>query len=340
MQKHLTGGQPSAQPFIANINDSVEQLQVHALRNLNKMVDYAWHEIADTLPKIESFVEDPKFPERALAASVASKVFYHLEEFDEALRLALESGEMFDLNEKSQYVETLINKCIDRYIKMRQEHVDKGNASQIDNKMELVIDKMFSRCFADKQFKQAIGIALESRRLDKVKDAIELSNDLIEENLGYTFTIAQEIIKSKVFRTDVLRLLLMVYQKRTDQGNFDHYKIASCQFHLNLPEGTATLLEKLVKLSDGKSFLDAYQISFDICDKENQAFQKSVLDLITEKIAAYEGDEEESKVTKERLTQITCILKGEIRDRLYLQFLKKNNHMDMQVISKIKNSIG
>jgi len=64
----------------------------------------------------------------------------------------------------------------------------------------------------------------------------------------------------------------MVYQKRTDQGNFDHYKIASCQFHLNLPEGTASLLERLVKNKDGKSFLDAYQISFDICDKENQSY--------------------------------------------------------------------
>jgi 26S proteasome regulatory subunit N2 len=81
--------------------DDFVPLQVHSLKNLNKMVDYAWHEIADTLPRIESFVEDPKFPERALAASVASKVFYHLEEFDEALRLALESSEMFDLNEKS-----------------------------------------------------------------------------------------------------------------------------------------------------------------------------------------------------------------------------------------------
>jgi len=135
--------------------------------------------------------------------------------------------------------------------------------------MEVVIDKMFNRCFTDKKFKQAIGIALESRRLDKVRDAIELSNDLIEENLGYTFTIAQDIIKSRVFRTDVLKLLLMVYQKRIDKGNFDHYKIAKCQFAIGLPNDTANLLEKLVKIKEGNSYLDAYQISFDICDKEN-----------------------------------------------------------------------
>jgi len=57
-------------------------------------------------------------------------------------------------------------------------------------------------------------------------------------------------------------------------------------------------------------------------------------------MSAYGGDDVESKETKERLQQITTILKGDIRDRLYLQFLKKNNHMDPQVINKIKASIG
>jgi hypothetical protein len=46
------------------INENEQALQIHALKNLNKMVDYAWHEIADTLPKIESFVENPNLPER------------------------------------------------------------------------------------------------------------------------------------------------------------------------------------------------------------------------------------------------------------------------------------
>jgi len=101
-----------------------------------------------------------------------------------------------------------------------------------------------------------------------VQEAIEQAGSQVEDMLGYTFTIAQDIVKSKTFRNDVLRLLLVIYQKRNDQGDFDYYKIAKCQFYLGLPEGTATLLEKLVK-SAGSSFLDAYQIAFDICDKEN-----------------------------------------------------------------------
>jgi len=33
-------------------------------------------------------------------------------------------------------------------------------------------------------------------------------------------------------------------------------------------------------------------------------------------------------------------LKGEINERLYLQFLKKNNHTDMLLINQIKDAIG
>lgn len=67
----------------------------------------------------ESFIDEEAFPEKELAASVVSKVFYYLEEYEEALRLALQAGSKFDLSERSQYVETLIHKCIDQYIEKR-----------------------------------------------------------------------------------------------------------------------------------------------------------------------------------------------------------------------------
>jgi 26S proteasome regulatory subunit N2 len=60
--------------------------------------------------------DEKDFPEKELAASVASKVFYYLEEYEESLKLALEAGSKFDLNERSEYIETLISKCIDLYI--------------------------------------------------------------------------------------------------------------------------------------------------------------------------------------------------------------------------------
>ena len=77
---------------------------MYALKKLDLIVDYQWHEISDALPKIESLVDEESFPERSLAASVGSKVFYHLEEYDDALRLALEAGDKFDIMIESKYV--------------------------------------------------------------------------------------------------------------------------------------------------------------------------------------------------------------------------------------------
>ena len=121
--------------------------------------------------------------------------------------------------------------------------------------MEAVINKMFDRCFFDNQYNQAIGIALESRRLDKLRESIERSGE-IEDKLSYSFTIAQKIIKSKDFRSEVLRLLLAIYENKQG-GRFDYFKICKCQFFLNTPESTAILLERLIS-TDNDDFLIAF----------------------------------------------------------------------------------
>jgi len=127
----------------------------------------------------------------------------------------------------------------------------------------------------------------------------------------------------------------LVYESKQGGGNFDYYKIVKCQFFLNIPEATAVLLSRLIQSSadgDESNYLVAYQIAFDILDNESQSFTKTVL----ENLHAVEGDSEQAK----RLKQLKSILTGEIRDRLYLQFLKKNNHCDMLIIQKIKEKIS
>ena len=67
-------------------------------------------EIADKIQTLEMLSEDPEFADRRLAALVASKVHYHLESYDEALSFALGAEELFDVTERSEYVETIIGK--------------------------------------------------------------------------------------------------------------------------------------------------------------------------------------------------------------------------------------
>ena len=120
------------------------------------------------------------------------------------------------------------------------------------------MNRKFEQCFGEGKFKQAIGIALETKRIDMVKASIERSSNP-ETMLGYAFTLATETIKSKDFRTAILNVIMEVYEGKNDLGDDnDFYKIAKCQFHLNRPELTAKLLMKLLGSTKEDEYLIAY----------------------------------------------------------------------------------
>ena len=60
----------------------------------------------------EGLYEDDQFTNRQLAALIASKVYYHLNEFDDSLQFALGAGNLFDVNKKD---DEYINKIIGKY---------------------------------------------------------------------------------------------------------------------------------------------------------------------------------------------------------------------------------
>jgi 26S proteasome regulatory subunit N2 len=64
-----------------------------------------------------------------------------------------------------------VAKAIDRYISEKRAQVTEKTAV-VDARIERVVQLMFSRCFRDSEYQQAIGIALESFRLDIVKETL------------------------------------------------------------------------------------------------------------------------------------------------------------------------
>ena len=71
-----------------------------------------------------------------------------------------------------------VAKCIDKYAEMCARSFDEGSEDFIDPRLRSVVDRMFERCFADKEYKQAVGIALETRRMDVLQRAIRESVSL------------------------------------------------------------------------------------------------------------------------------------------------------------------
>ena len=57
-------------------------------------------------------------------------------------------------------------KCIDRYTELKVREFDGQLEEIIDPQLEDIVNRMFARCLSDRRYKQAIGVAFETRRLD------------------------------------------------------------------------------------------------------------------------------------------------------------------------------
>ena len=64
--------------------------------------------------------------------------------------------------------------CIDEYTDLRVNDFD-GTLEQgkgIDPRLEAIVMRMFDRCLADRRYRQAIGIAFETRHIDVLERAL------------------------------------------------------------------------------------------------------------------------------------------------------------------------
>ncbi|CAG8526274.1 17299_t:CDS:10 [Acaulospora morrowiae] len=336
----------SAGGIIALLDEPEEQLKIYALEKLNILVDQFWAEISDAVSKIEILYENEHFPQRQLSALVASKVYYHLGEFDDSLTFALGAGDLFDASSKSEYVETIISKCIDKYIALRVQQFESGSSGQeIDSRLQDVVERMFKRCYDDGEFKQAIGIALEARRLDVIEQII--SKGQASELLSYVLEVSMTLVLNLDFRNKVLRLLVKLYQNLEEP---DYVSISQCFVHLNDPISASKMLQDLVNKGDEFYLLMAYQIAFDLEENATQEFlQKVVSELpVTSSLTqnekrdaeAMETDEAElGNLPDEKYIRIRSILSGEESIKLHLEFLYRNNHTDLLILKNTKNAL-
>ncbi|KAH7521786.1 hypothetical protein FEM48_Zijuj07G0069200 [Ziziphus jujuba var. spinosa] len=391
----------SAGGLLAMLNESHPLLKLHALSNLNNLVDIFWPEISTSVPVIESLYEDEEFDQhqRQLAALVASKVksddsaffvfglkplhgfyafcspqvFYYLGELNDSLSYALGAGSLFDVSEDSDYVHTLLAKAIDEYANLKSKAAESNNdATNVDPRLEAIVERMLNKCILDGKYQQAMGIAIECRRLDKLEEAITKS-DNVHGTLSYCINVSHSFVNLREYRHEVLRLLVKVYQKLPSP---DYLSICQCLMFLDEPEGVASILEKLLRSENKDDALLAFQIAFDLVENEHQAFLINVRDRLStpkaqpsepEQPRSSEADSAQNQSSApddaqmtdgssvsnvntrdadpsevlyaERLTKIKGILSGETSIQLTLQFLYSHNKSDLLILKTIKQSV-
>ncbi|KAM1316520.1 hypothetical protein ACFX15_019422 [Malus domestica] len=362
----------SAGGLLAMLNESHPLLKLHALSNLNKLVDNFWPEISTSVPVIESLYEDEEFDQhqRQLAALLVSKVFYYLGELNDSLSYALGASSLFDVSEDSDYVHTLLAKAIDEYASLKSKAAESSaEAANVDPRLEAIVERMLNKCIVDGKYHQAMGIAIECRRLDILEEAITKS-DNVHGTLSYCINVSHSFVNLREYRREVLRLLVNVYQKLPSP---DYLSICQCLMFLDEPEGVASILEKLLRSENKDDALLAYQVAFDLIENEHQAFLLSVRNGLSppkpqpseaaqpeaseaatnessaaEDVQMTDGgstsnvsvlEDPKEVIYSERLTKIKGILSGETSIQLTLQFLYSHNKSDLLILKTIKQSV-
>lgn len=202
--------------ILALLSESDPTLIQYALEQLNSLVNSFWAEISDEISSIEVLYEnEADLPQstRQLAALLASKVYYHLGSLDDALTFALNADGLFKVeaaNGDEDYTDTIIATCIDKYVENREaseEHGSKatvgagGDSQKELDKMQKIVEQMFTRCIEDKEYKQALGIALDARRLDVVERIFNETKD--SSLLTYVLDAVMTIVLKLEFRNKV-----------------------------------------------------------------------------------------------------------------------------------------
>ncbi|XP_055616187.1 26S proteasome non-ATPase regulatory subunit 1 [Toxorhynchites rutilus septentrionalis] len=362
----------SAAGIICLLDEPIQELKVFALKKLDSIVDEFWPEISEAVEKIEILHEDKGFTQHDLAALVASKVYYHLGSFEDSLTYALGAGDLFDVNARNEYVDTIIAKCIDHYTQLRVQLAENpSKAKPIDARLEAIVNRMIQRCLDDGQYRQALGIALETRRMDIVESSIMKADD-IPGMLAYAFRVTMSLIQNRAFRNTVLRCLVSLYRSL---GVPDYVNICQCLIFLEDPLAVAELLDNLTKGGE-HSVLMAYQIAFDLYESATQQFLGQVLQALKatapipsalisnlkpqgtnasapevkqEPKESEDGDtkiertveslNEAEKTHQTNIEKLAGILSGEVTIDLQLQFLIRSNHADLQILRATKEAV-
>ncbi|KOS23332.1 26S proteasome regulatory subunit rpn2 [Escovopsis weberi] len=251
-----------------------------------------------------------------------------------------------------------------------------GSIAQLPDKateasLQRVIDRLFESCLAQGRYRQVVGIAVEAKNLEILRRVIKRASEdekaskvkvqegqqgPAEELMEYTLSVCMDIVQERAFRTEILRLILDLLN---DIPHPDYFAIARCVVYLNADEEASQMLRTLIAKADRTSIANAYQIAFDLYDNGTQEFLGKVLGSLpsgeVKKEDATEGADKENEPLLQNeqaapeaelpedvakvYRNVRQILDGSKTVRLNLEFLYRNNHTDLSILNRVRDSL-
>lgn len=164
----------------------------------------------------------------------------------------------------------------------------------VQKNLQAIIRRLFESCYATGDYRQVVGIAIEARNLEVLKETIieaskadksagkkpvAASTGKSEELMEYVLDICMNVVQERGLRNEILRLILDLLN---EIPNPDYFAIAKCVVYLGQHSMASGMLKTLVEHGDGKSLAIAYQISFDLYDNGTQEFLTKVMEELPE----------------------------------------------------------
>ena len=317
----------TATSYLALLQMNDIQLKSIALDKINMLIDEHWTEISDYITLLKSYYDINLIPQKQnLIALILSKLYYNLEEYNCSIDWALKCGSLFDINQNSLYVKTILRKLIDKYISFRKENFfNNENQKELDQRILNIIDAMFNSCLKANQTSQAIGFCIESYDLDRLTKVIENSSNPTE-SLNFVYELSQIFVDNKEYNEILLSQILKLYLKYAKEN---YMQITNCQFLLNNLEALANTLMNII--SEGTDVTIAYQICFDLYENQNPAYLKTLKNKLT-------GKQSEKPVDKKQYETLISILSGNEQRRIIKKVLSKYNHSEKKTMEKLIES--
>lgn len=315
----------SAAPYLALLREPDSSLKSYALTSLNQIVDQLWAEIANNISELEEIYEDESFENRSLAALLISKVYYNLGDFEASVKYSLFAGDEFNIEEQSQYIELIVSQCINLYSVQSQSKFE-DDSLNIDPRLTGIFERMVEKCLKTNELKLALGISLESYRLDSIEAILKQNahnDELVLNLINYVLVCTNSVILNNDFKIKTLNSLITILLslKKSLQDFFTIFKII---VQLNDSALASTVFKQLIQQ---KQDLVASQGAFDLVNTASQ----ELLDKIIASLQ--DSDLAENSITK----KVLLILSGVPTCDLDITFLHKNNNTDITILNKTKN---
>lgn len=167
-------------------------------------------------------------------------------------------------------------------------------SAHVKKSLHGIVRRLFESCYEVGAYRQVVGIAVESRNMEVLREAILRSsqdekgkgkkattatNGQTDDLMEYVLDICMNVVQERGLRNEILQLILELLNEIPSP---DYFAIARCVVYLNQHSMASNMLKQLIQKGDGRSLAIAYQLSFDLYENGTQEFLQKVMDDLPE----------------------------------------------------------